>query len=104
MADEPTITAEKIKSQLAAAIAGNGALPRPMIDRRPAPGYRFAKGDRVIDLIAGERGVIEESYQSATNQGPVYEIRIAPGRAIVRLERELERDGAQNVPASLPRI
>jgi hypothetical protein len=104
MADDPTITADKIKAQLAAAIALGPNAPRPVADRRPAPGFRFTKGDRVIDLIAGERGVIEEFYQSATNQGPVYEIRIAPGRAIVRLERELERDGAQNVPASLPRI
>lgn len=104
MADEPTITADKIKAQLAAAIAAPPGSPRPAVDRRPAPGFRFTRGDRVIDLIAGERGTIEEYYQSATNQGPVYEIRIAPGRAIVRLERELERDGAQNIPAALPRI
>jgi hypothetical protein len=104
MADEPTITAEKIKAQLAAALAAGPNAPRPALDRRPDPGFRFTKGDRVLDLIAGERGTVEEFYQSATNQGPVYEIRIAPGRAIVRLERELERDGAQNVPAALPRI
>lgn len=104
MADDPPITAEKIRAQLAASIAANGKLPRPATDRTPAPGFRFTRGDRVIDLVAGERGIVAEYYQSATNQGPVYEIRIAPGRAIVRLERELERDGAQNIPASLPRI
>lgn len=104
MADEPTITAAKIKERLAAAIAAPPGAPRPAEDRTPAPGFRFTRGDRVIDLIAGERGLVAEYYQSATNQGPVYEIRIAPGRAIVRLERELERDGAQNVPPTLPRI
>lgn len=104
MAEEPTSTADRIKAQLAAALASPPGSPRPAIDRTPAPGFRFTRGDQVIDLIAGERGTVAEYYQSATNQGPVYEVRIAPGRAIVRLERELERDGAQNVPHSMPRI
>lgn len=104
MSDEPTITADRIKAQLAAALAAPGGSPRPAIDRTPAPGFRFTRGDQVIDLIAGERGTVAEYYQSATNQGPVYEVRITPSRAIVRLERDLERDGAQNVPLTLPRI
>jgi hypothetical protein len=104
MADEPLITAERIKAQLAAALVAPPGGPRPQIDHTPAPGFRFTRGDKVIDLIGGERGIVAEYYQSATNQGPVYEVRITPGRAIVRLERELERDGAQTVPLTLPRI
>lgn len=104
MTDEQPTIADRIRAVTTARTATTPGAPTPAAPRSPAPGFRFTKGDQVIDLVAGERGVVAEFYQSATNQGPVYEVRIGLGRAIVRLERELERDGAQNMPPTLPRI
>jgi hypothetical protein len=104
MADEQPTIVDRIRAVTKAMSAPAPGAPSPAISTRPSPGFRFAKGDPVIDLVGGDRGVVAEFYQSATNQGPVYEIRIGLGRAIVRLERELERNGAQNMPPTLPRI
>jgi hypothetical protein len=104
MADEQPTIADRLRALTAANTPAPATGPRPAIVQPPAPGFRFGKGDKVIDLVGGDRGVVAEFYQSATNSGPVYEVRIGLGRAIVRLERELERDGAQHLPPTLPRI
>lgn len=104
MADDPKTTAEQLRAIVDARKIVNGTAPAPLITNAPGPGFRFATGDPVIDLVTGQRGVVAAWYQSATNQGPTYEIRTGPGSVIVRLEKEIERDGPRNVPNVLPRI
>jgi hypothetical protein len=104
MADDPKTTADQVRAIVDARRLMNGKAPTPMITNAPGPGFRFATGDAVIDLVTGTRGVVAAWYQSATNQGPTYEVRTGPGAVIVRLEKELERDGPRNVPNFLPRI
>lgn len=101
MTDGPLTAADRLRklSELGAKAAPASAAPAS--SAAPAPGFKYGRGDKVIDVIGGERGVVAEFYQSASGQGAVYEVRTGLGRAIVRLERELERDGARNI---LPRI
>jgi len=104
MPDETQLTVDKIRGLLDANKVTNGNAPTPTIAPTPAPGFRFAVGDKVIDLITGGRGVVVAWYQSASNAGPIYEVRKEHIGIIARLEKELERDGPQNMPPSLPRI
>jgi len=104
MADDTLSAVDKIRASLAANKLANGKAPTPTMPSTPAPGFRFATGDPVIDLVAGARGVVIASYYASAGADRIYEVRTAPGSIIARLERELERDGPQNVPAFLPRI
>lgn len=104
MADEPKTVAEKIRALLTSTKSSTTPATTPTITSTPAPGFRFATGDRVLDLLTGSRGTVVAWYQSATNTGPVYEVRIVYGPIVVRFENQLERDGGQNVPPPLPRI
>jgi len=104
MADEPTLTAAQLRALAATRKPTTNSTPAPSITSAPSPGFRFGKGARVIDLVTGGRGAVLEAYQSASGQGPVYELRQDVGYVIVRLERDLEPDGAQNIPNTLPRI
>jgi hypothetical protein len=104
MTDDPKLTTAQLHALIAARKPANGSAMSPAITSAPAPGFRFATGDPVIDLVSGSRGVVAAWYQSASSNGPVYEVRTAPGAVIVRLEKELERNGPQNVPPFLPRI
>jgi hypothetical protein len=104
LTDDTNTTAAKVRAVLAATQNTKTPAATPAIPSIPAPGFRFTTGDKVIDLVTGARGTVAAWYQSATNKGPVYEVRIVGGPVLVRFENQLERDGPQNVPASLPRI
>lgn len=104
MADDTKATVEKIRALLDPKNPARAELATPAVANQPAPGFRFANGDNVIDLVTGGRGVVVASYYTSAGRDRVYEVRTGPGALIARLEKELERDGPQNVPQFLPRI
>lgn len=65
----------------------------------PAPGYRFAVGTRVLELVDGQLATVRASYGAAATNAHVYELTLADGSHAVRLEEQLEPAPASVTPA-----
>jgi hypothetical protein len=56
----------------------------------PAPGFKFAIGDRVLDLVDAVPALIRAAYHGAASGLRVYELSTDAGAVIVRDETQLE--------------
>lgn len=90
MADTP---ARSFVDRAAAAIASGktrDVVPTGVHTPAPAPGFRFAIGDRVLDVATGERGRVTAAYPGAASNVRIYEIRSDAGALLVRRENDVE--------------
>lgn len=92
MAEDRSRLVERINATLA------GASPEPAkvsVDRAfqfRRTGYRFAKGDAVIDVGTGKRATVDSSRPGVKGSDAIYELRFADGSRGARLDSELEAD------------
>lgn len=71
----------------------------PSISAEERIGLRYRPGDRVIDLATGRRGAVVSGRPSPATSAHVYDVRLADGNLVIRLETEL---GPDQIPTPAP--
>jgi hypothetical protein len=89
MADEPRSFVERAAAAIAARRPREVVPPGRFAPTAP-PGFRFAIGDRVLDVASGAPGRVRAAYPGAASGVRVYELSTDAGDVIVRDETQLE--------------
>ena len=94
MADDRSNAVARIEAALKTNVPepAKASLERVVNKRRF--GYRFVRGDAIVDVGSGQRGRVESSRPGIAGSESMYEILFTSGERGARLDRELELDPA----------
>jgi hypothetical protein len=90
MATENGPIGARVDRWLATSAPRPSIIPRGGLTPAPAPGYRFPIGARVLETVDGKIGTVAAQYGAAAANVRVYELTVAGGEHLVRVEEQLE--------------